>query len=173
VTLPVGITSLHGGHGRYWRYSGGSHRMRAPFEFLIHPSLSRECDRCRLLNFRATEGSDPGFKEGGGVVEGPPPPLLSLTSLPSTTPPPSLNPGSLPSVALKFSNLHRSHSLESDGWIKNSNGDLILWLPPEYRQYLPWPPCRLVIPTGKVTVDLGDFVHGPAWTKCYEPSTPA
>jgi len=62
----------------------------------------------------------------------------------------------------------------SDGWVENSDEDLILWMPPDYRKYLVQPPCRFVIPyaPAKVTIDVNDFVHGLEWTRCFKAPNP-
>ncbi|EMD37025.1 hypothetical protein CERSUDRAFT_124016 [Gelatoporia subvermispora B] len=58
-----------------------------------------------------------------------------------------------------------------DSWVKGPHGELVLWIPPEYRKYLYGPRNTLVIGTGAVPLDMRRYVHGPDWTKCYTPST--
>jgi len=67
--------------------------------------------------------------------------------------------------------IHQWELPTDDGWVWGSAGDLILWMPPDYRKFLRRPPCRFVIPyaTAEVTVDVDDFVHGSEWTRCYNP----
>jgi len=54
------------------------------------------------------------------------------------------------------------------GWVENAEGDLVLWMPPEYHKFLSHPSRRLVIPNVQPSVDVGDFVHGTEWTMCYK-----
>ncbi|EMD37022.1 hypothetical protein CERSUDRAFT_124014 [Gelatoporia subvermispora B] len=55
------------------------------------------------------------------------------------------------------------------GWIKGPRGELLLWIPPEYRKCLYGPRNTLVIGTGAVSLDMRHYVHGTDWTKCYTP----
>jgi WD40 repeat protein len=54
-----------------------------------------------------------------------------------------------------------------NGWITGRGGELILRVPPEYRSYLIWPPCTLLIGELQVAVDVSHFVHGVEWSKCW------
>ncbi|KAL0952175.1 hypothetical protein HGRIS_008788 [Hohenbuehelia grisea] len=60
---------------------------------------------------------------------------------------------------------------EKDGWIRGTGGDLLLWLPPAYHNFLVFKHscCIRLIAHSRVTVDVSDFVHGEDWTKCYTP----
>ncbi|KAL0958686.1 hypothetical protein HGRIS_014017 [Hohenbuehelia grisea] len=57
------------------------------------------------------------------------------------------------------------------GWILGSNDELLLWIPPAYRDFLIFKPsrCILLIAQSRVVVDVSDFVHGEDWTHCYQP----
>ncbi|EMD30593.1 hypothetical protein CERSUDRAFT_120369 [Gelatoporia subvermispora B] len=56
-----------------------------------------------------------------------------------------------------------------DGWITGPRGELVLWIPEEYRAGLWWPRNLLVIHRSRITLHLKGFVHGTDWTKCYTP----
>jgi len=63
---------------------------------------------------------------------------------------------------------HECVSLHEDGWIRGQHGQLLLWVPPAFREvfYSMW--TRLIIPRG-VVLDLSEMVHGFKWNQCYEP----
>ena len=54
----------------------------------------------------------------------------------------------------------------ADGWIKDEDGSLLIWVPDEYRAYL-WSPGTLVL-IGRKPIDIsfGDAYHGIDWTRC-------
>jgi len=55
-----------------------------------------------------------------------------------------------------------------DGWLYGEQGELLLWVPKDYRAYLDLPSCRLLIARHKVVIKVeGDWYHGPDWTKCW------
>ncbi|KAJ7481001.1 hypothetical protein FB451DRAFT_1239033 [Mycena latifolia] len=57
-----------------------------------------------------------------------------------------------------------------DGWILNSRGDLMFWVPPWLRDGLYLPRNTLVICRQVTTrLDLNRFVHGTEWQKCIDP----
>ena len=63
--------------------------------------------------------------------------------------------------------------LRDDGWIVGPNQKLLLWIPFSYHSsfhYTPW--TQLVIPRGVPELDLSRMTHGPAWYRCYLPTTP-
>ncbi|KIK66916.1 hypothetical protein GYMLUDRAFT_1023890 [Collybiopsis luxurians FD-317 M1] len=63
-----------------------------------------------------------------------------------------------------FCDLH----LNSDGWLCGSDSSLLLWIPPEYRFSIVFPPTRVVIDrNGQTTLDLSNFAHGTHWTECH------
>ncbi|KAJ7660674.1 hypothetical protein DFH06DRAFT_1089189 [Mycena polygramma] len=56
------------------------------------------------------------------------------------------------------------------GWIKNTAGALMFWVPPWLREGLYLPHNTLVIcADGTTKLDLSHFVHGTEWTKCFDP----
>ncbi|KAL4068664.1 hypothetical protein V8B97DRAFT_1872768, partial [Scleroderma yunnanense] len=63
---------------------------------------------------------------------------------------------------------HQCVRLHEDGWIRGSHGQLLLWVPHDYRQpfYSMW--TRLVIPKGSVELDLSKMAHGKKWQECFE-----
>ncbi|KAF7967749.1 hypothetical protein HWV62_33240 [Athelia sp. TMB] len=62
-----------------------------------------------------------------------------------------------------------SDSRFEHGWMRNRKGELLFWVPPEHRTELWWPHRIAVIGTKRPTrLDLGNFVHGENWTRCYE-----
>jgi len=56
-----------------------------------------------------------------------------------------------------------------DGWLVSSSGELILWVPAEYRAYLQVYPCTLLIDRSRVVIGVGDSgLHaGLNWTSCW------
>ncbi|KAJ7108211.1 hypothetical protein C8R44DRAFT_884977 [Mycena epipterygia] len=57
-----------------------------------------------------------------------------------------------------------------DGWVLNSAGQLMFWVPPWLREGLYLPHNALVIcRKGTTKLDLSRFVHGPEWQKCIDP----
>jgi len=56
-----------------------------------------------------------------------------------------------------------------DGWLVGSSGELILWVPAEYRTYLQLDPCTLRIDRSRVVIGVGDGgLHaGLNWTSCW------
>jgi len=56
--------------------------------------------------------------------------------------------------------------IHDDGWIRGPHQELILWVLPEWRQYLPWHPCILNTGRPHVHFDLGRYVHGSEWIRC-------
>ena len=54
----------------------------------------------------------------------------------------------------------------ADGWIKDEDGNLLIWVPDEYRAYL-WSPGTLVL-VGRDPIDINfrNAYHGTDWTKC-------
>ncbi|KAF7970641.1 hypothetical protein HWV62_23370 [Athelia sp. TMB] len=54
------------------------------------------------------------------------------------------------------------------GWMRNRNGGLLFWVPPEHREGLFWPHTTQVISILPTRLDLEDFVHGEDWAQCYE-----
>lgn len=60
--------------------------------------------------------------------------------------------------------------LPADAWLTGSSGELLLWVPPEYHEYVQLPPCTRII-NGKrvsITVDeTGVIHHGDDWTSSW------
>ncbi|KAJ7121439.1 WD40 repeat-like protein [Mycena epipterygia] len=57
-----------------------------------------------------------------------------------------------------------------DGWVQNSAGDLMFWVPPWLRDGLYLPQNSLVISVrGTTKLDLNQFVHGTEWQNCIDP----
>ena len=53
-----------------------------------------------------------------------------------------------------------------NGWICNSNSELLFWVPPSSRRGL-WRPMTVAVMGTPVTnVDISEFKHGPSWTSC-------
>ncbi|KAJ7107902.1 hypothetical protein C8R44DRAFT_714576 [Mycena epipterygia] len=60
--------------------------------------------------------------------------------------------------------------LKGDGWVLNSAGDLMFWVPPWLREGLYFPRSSIVIcAEGTTKLDLSRFVHGTEWQKCIDP----
>ena len=56
-----------------------------------------------------------------------------------------------------------------DGWVLRSSGELLLWIPAAYRDYLPLPPCTLMIGKHRVifSADATGLHYGTDWTSCW------
>ena len=54
----------------------------------------------------------------------------------------------------------------ADGWIIDKDGNLLIWVPDEYRASV-WSPGTLVL-VGRepIDIDFGNARHGIDWTKC-------
>ncbi|EGN94359.1 hypothetical protein SERLA73DRAFT_162987 [Serpula lacrymans var. lacrymans S7.3] len=70
--------------------------------------------------------------------------------------------------------LHRSSSDplgfkwgdDDDGWITGTDGELILWIPPEFREGLHWPGTLFVAQDEMTRLDFTTFAHGTSWVQC-------
>ena len=62
-----------------------------------------------------------------------------------------------------------SATLRQDGWLVGPAGELLVWLPADYRKYLQLPPCTLRIDQSRVTIMIGDsgWHRGESWTLCW------
>ncbi|KAF7367054.1 hypothetical protein MSAN_00964600 [Mycena sanguinolenta] len=72
--------------------------------------------------------------------------------------------GSLP-VDLCSASISLPHN--NDNWIRGPNGELVMWVPPEYQKFLQVKPDLILGGSAKVTVALSRVVHGTDWVKCY------
>ena len=56
-----------------------------------------------------------------------------------------------------------------NGWLVGSSGELVLWVPAEYREYLVMIPCALRVGQSSVVIGVGsDGLHaGLDWTLCW------
>jgi hypothetical protein len=54
-------------------------------------------------------------------------------------------------------------SVHSDGWIRGCHQELILWVLPEWRNFVQWGRCVLIIGQSRVVFDPLHFVHGLEW----------
>ena len=58
--------------------------------------------------------------------------------------------------------------LSQEGWLVGSSGELLLWLPVEYRGYIELPPCSLVLGSHRVFLEANNGLHwGEEWTVCW------
>ncbi|KAH7874982.1 uncharacterized protein C8R40DRAFT_1272626 [Lentinula edodes] len=58
--------------------------------------------------------------------------------------------------------------IDSKGWLCNSNSELLIWIPPEYRFVLLFLPMQLLISQdGLCILDLSHFKHGTDWKECF------
>ena len=57
-----------------------------------------------------------------------------------------------------------------DGWLVGPSGELLLWVPAEYRHYLQIPPYTMVIGSLRIVVTaVDDLCHrGQNWTRCWQ-----
>jgi len=72
-----------------------------------------------------------------------------------------------------FSDTNSAVALESvtlkDSWLVGPADELLLWVPADYRMYLPVLPCTMVIGKYRVSVSIGNsgWHHGENWTSCW------
>ncbi|KAJ3506349.1 hypothetical protein NMY22_g17279 [Coprinellus aureogranulatus] len=60
--------------------------------------------------------------------------------------------------------------MHDDGWVRNSSGDLLLWIPPQFRPSLYTPSTERIIVGPQTTVELTHALHhGSDWLRCMEP----
>jgi WD40 repeat protein len=57
-------------------------------------------------------------------------------------------------------------SCHGDGWLRGAHQELILWVFPEWRKFLHWGRCILIIGESHVHLDLLHYVHGLEWIRC-------
>ncbi|KAB5589875.1 hypothetical protein CTheo_6676 [Ceratobasidium theobromae] len=93
--------------------------------------------------------------------------LSNIPGIPST----SEHPPALP--APDFSNSPVPLDLvdwtvKDDGWIRNHDGDVLFWAPPEVIQRLLTPHCSSIISRfGTIKVDISAALFGECWGECY------
>ncbi|KAJ4465955.1 WD40-repeat-containing domain protein [Lentinula edodes] len=67
-------------------------------------------------------------------------------------------------ISFPFDHCH----IDSKGWLCNSNSELLIWIPPEYRFVLLFLPMHLLISQdGLCILDLSHSKHGTDWTECF------
>ena len=59
--------------------------------------------------------------------------------------------------------------LQEDGWVKGPSGELLLWIPSEYRDYVQLTPCKIMISRYRVVItsDVTGLRYGADWTSCW------
>ncbi|KAH9055550.1 hypothetical protein EDB87DRAFT_1640248 [Lactarius vividus] len=57
-------------------------------------------------------------------------------------------------------------TINRDGWICGSNGELLMWIPPPHRAHLHRPSNIWVAGEYETRLDLSTFVHWQNWTTC-------
>ncbi|GAB1521040.1 hypothetical protein RhiTH_004131 [Rhizoctonia solani] len=70
------------------------------------------------------------------------------------------------------SDSHVSHlsSLDDDGWVVDSHGRRLLWVPSDLRTYLALPPTSSIIADqGAFTLNTDGWNIGDRWMECYQP----
>jgi len=57
----------------------------------------------------------------------------------------------------------------NDGWLTGPSGELLVWIPVPYRQYIPEFPCTLVIDSRGIDIKVGSsgWHRGTNWTSCW------
>ena len=55
-----------------------------------------------------------------------------------------------------------------DGWIKDKNGNLMMWVPDEYRDSVLQQGMYEFLGSEGLTVDFNKASHGTEWAKCYQ-----
>ena len=64
-----------------------------------------------------------------------------------------------------------STPVDDDGWLVGSSGELLLWLPADYRSYIQLPPCSTVIGSPRVVLEADEGLHwGDQWAACWRNS---
>ena len=60
------------------------------------------------------------------------------------------------------------------GWLTGPSGELLVWIPEPYRQYMPEFPCTLVIDARGIDIKVGSsgWHRGTNWTSCWRQATP-
>jgi hypothetical protein len=53
-----------------------------------------------------------------------------------------------------------------DGWIRGSHQQLLFWVISDWRGFVQWHPCILIIGQPRVRFDLQHYVLGTEWTSC-------
>ena len=63
----------------------------------------------------------------------------------------------------------QTHATLVNGWLTGPSGELLLWVPANYHQYVPAASCTLYIQSSRLAIFArGDTVHcGEAWQKCW------
>ena len=60
-----------------------------------------------------------------------------------------------------------SARLDEDGWLVEPSGELLLWVPFDYRGHVQLPPCSMVIGSHRVVLTTDDGLNwGDQWTAC-------
>ncbi|CAE6416346.1 unnamed protein product [Rhizoctonia solani] len=60
--------------------------------------------------------------------------------------------------------------LKTDGWVVDTEGRLLVWIPPDLRTSLMWPRTELLISRkGWLRLDFTDACLGKSWAECYKP----
>jgi len=56
-----------------------------------------------------------------------------------------------------------------DGWVVGPSGELLLWIPVAYREYVQLPPCTTMISKHRVVLsaDATGLHYGTDWTSCW------
>ncbi|KAF8666240.1 hypothetical protein RHS04_09701, partial [Rhizoctonia solani] len=70
------------------------------------------------------------------------------------------------------SDSHVSHlsSLDGDGWVVDSHGRRLVWVPSDLRTYLALPPTSSIIADqGAFTLNTDGWNIGDRWMECYQP----
>ncbi|KAJ1308062.1 hypothetical protein OPQ81_002128 [Rhizoctonia solani] len=58
--------------------------------------------------------------------------------------------------------------VDNDGWIRNSESQLVLWLPSDLKLLILIPSCSFLISSqGSVQANFGKFIYGDRWAECY------
>ncbi|KAG2141023.1 hypothetical protein DEU56DRAFT_734659, partial [Suillus clintonianus] len=55
-----------------------------------------------------------------------------------------------------------------DGWVMGPNRRLLFWVPPASRYAFYSPATAMVIPRGRVELDLSCMAHGIQWSNCLD-----
>jgi len=58
--------------------------------------------------------------------------------------------------------------IDNEGWICGSKGELLMWIPPMYREDLHRPNTIWISGGHETRLDLSNFVHGNSWATCID-----
>lgn len=100
-------------------------------------------------------------------------PLSASTSMPDASPISSKSPSLSQQNRTQYpSSLFPSGLFTlKDGWIKGSEGELLLWVPPVHRHGLNHPRSRVIGANRTTELDFSNYIGGEDWAGCFSPQS--